>query len=56
MIQKGSADGVVGHWPEEYSKVLTDNGIEHIYYVAEGGYDFQVWKNGLYNFARRIFQ
>ena len=56
MIVKGSDDGVVGEWPEEYSKALKENQIEHIYYVTDGGHDFNVWKNSLYNFGRRIFQ
>lgn len=56
MIEKGSTDGVVGSCPEEYSQALKENGVEHIFYVTEGGHDFVVWKNGLYNFARRIFQ
>lgn len=56
MIVKGSNDGVVHEWPDTYSAVLHNNGVEHIYYVAQGGHDFNVWKNSLYNFARRIFQ
>lgn len=55
MIVKGSNDGVVHEWPDVYSTTLNSNGVEHIYYVAEGGHDFDVWKNGLYNFARRLF-
>lgn len=56
MIAAGSTDTVVGSWPETYSKTLTSNGTEHIYYVAEGGHDFTVWKNGLYNFSKLIFK
>lgn len=56
MIVKGDKDGVVGDCPEEYSKTLTKNGVPHIYYVTPGGHDFDVWKNSLYNFTRRIFQ
>ncbi len=56
LIVKGSTDDVVGHWPKEYEKTLHANGVEPIYYVTEGGHDFGVWKNGLYNFVRRIFQ
>lgn len=56
MITKGDNDGVVGNCPEEYSQTLTKNGIPHIFYVTNGGHDFDVWKNSLYNFARRIFQ
>lgn len=56
MIVKGDNDGVVGSCPEEYSNTLTKNGVPHIYYVTRGGHDFDVWKNSLYNFSRRIFQ
>lgn len=56
MIVKGSHDGVVKEWPETYSNTLNNNEIKHIYYITEGGHDFDVWKNGLYNFSRRIFQ
>ena len=56
IITKGSTDGVVGNNPAEYSNVLKENEIEHIYTVTDGGHDFNVWKNNLYNFARRIFR
>lgn len=56
MIVKGNEDGVVGDWPIIYSYVLRGNGVNHIYYSMPGGHDFTVWKNGLYNFARRIFK
>lgn len=55
MINAGKTDGVVGDWPKTYSDTLTANGTEHIFYVTDGGHDFQVWKHGLYNFAKRIF-
>lgn len=55
MIVKGTIDGTVGEWPKRYSDTLIQNGIQHIYYEAEGGHDFTVWTNGLYNFAKRIF-
>lgn len=55
MIVAGSNDTVVGNWPETYHQTLANNGTEHIYYVTAGGHDFTVWKNGLYNFAKRIF-
>lgn len=56
MIVKGNQDGTVGEWPRIYSETLKNNGVEHFYYTMDGGHDFKVWKNGLYNFARRIFQ
>lgn len=56
MIVKGSNDTVVGEWPETYSKTLTQNGTDHVFYTTTGGHDFVVWKNGLYNFAKLIFK
>ena len=56
LINAGKADGVVGAWPSTYANTLEKNGTERIFYVTEGGHDFTVWKHGLYNFAKRIFQ
>lgn len=56
MINTGLTDNVVGIWPKTYSEALSANGTDHIYYETIGGHDFFVWKNGLYNFAKRIFQ
>lgn len=55
LINAGKTDGVVGDWPRTYSETLTANGTEHIFYVTDGGHDFTVWKHGLYNFVKRIF-
>ena len=55
MINAGLSDGVVGEWPKTYSDTLTKNGSAHVFYETQGGHNFFVWKNGLYNFARNIF-
>lgn len=55
MIVKGTKDTVVGTAPLDYHNALTKNGTTHTYYETEGAHEFKVWKNGLYNFARRIF-
>lgn len=55
MIVEGATDEVVKIWPSTYHQALEENGVDHIYYVTEGGHDFTVWKHGLYNFAKRIF-
>ena len=55
MINAGDSDQIVSIWPETYHKTLSANGVENIFYVTEGGHDFVVWKNGLYNFAKNIF-
>lgn len=56
MIVKGKNDTTVGDAPLNYHNTLTANGTTHVFYEREGGHDFTVWKNGLYNFARRIFR
>lgn len=56
MINAGISDGIVGIWPETYNKTLEENGVDTIFYVTDGGHDFVVWKNGLYNFVKRVFK
>ena len=36
-------------------RALRGTGTEAMFYKCIGGHDFFVWKNGLYNFAKRIF-
>ncbi|MBR3929895.1 MAG: esterase family protein [Clostridia bacterium] len=55
LINTGLTDNVVGEWPEIYASTLAENGTENLFYKCIGGHDFFVWKNGLYNFAKRIF-
>lgn len=56
MINAGESDDIVKHFPQTYYDTLEGNGVESIFYVTEGGHDFTVWKNGLYNFAKEIFK
>lgn len=56
MIQKGTSDDVAGEAPDSYHKALTDNGSECLYLEMEGAHDQELFKAGLYNFARRIFK
>jgi enterochelin esterase-like enzyme len=55
LINAGNQDNVVGDNPINYSNAFTANGVEHAYYSIDGGHDFNVWKNGLYWFAKCIF-
>jgi enterochelin esterase-like enzyme len=55
LINAGNQDGVVGDNPLNYSNAFRDNGVENVYYSIEGGHDFGVWKNGLYFFAKSVF-
>jgi enterochelin esterase-like enzyme len=55
MICCALDDGLLS-FSENYNKSLTDNGVKTTYYTLKtGGHSFTVWKNGLYNFAKRIF-
>ncbi|MCI9412825.1 MAG: hypothetical protein HFG36_12335, partial [Eubacterium sp.] len=56
MIQKGTSDDVAGEAPDSYHKTLTDNGSECLYLEMKGAHDQELFKAGLYNFARRIFK
>lgn len=56
MIQKGTSDDVAGEAPDSYNKALTDNGSECLYLEMDGEHDNELFKAGLYNFARRIFK
>lgn len=55
LINTGLTDKTVGDFPESYYNTLIENGTEAMFYKCVGGHDFFVWKNGLYNFAKRIF-
>jgi enterochelin esterase-like enzyme len=54
MISCGLEDDLLP-FSETYNKSLLNNGVKTKYYTLHGGHDFGVWKNGLYNFAKRIF-
>ena len=56
MIVGGKSDNVVGGHPESYHNVLTENNVNHIWYKASGGHDFNVVNYGLYNFVKNIFK
>jgi enterochelin esterase-like enzyme len=56
LINTGDQDVVVNDSPLIYRNTLKDNGIDNVYYsLPDGGHDFNVWKNGLYFFAKSIF-
>ena len=56
MINAGISDDIVKIWPQTYYETLEENGVDAVFYVTDGGHDFVVWKNGLYNFAKKIFK
>ena len=56
MIQQGENDTVVSNNPTQYHNALVDNGVRHMFNVVPYGHDWNAWREGLYNFARRVFQ
>ena len=54
MICCGTKDGVVGKFPESYHKIMTTNGMEHLWYeVPDADHDCNAIKSGIYNFLIR---
>lgn len=56
MIQQGANDDVVSDNPTQYHEALEENGVPHMFNIVPYGHDWSAWKEGLYNFARRVFQ
>ena len=56
MMCNGEQDEIVKFCTAGYEAALCKNGVEHLYYTMPGGHDFTVWKNGLYQYAKRIFK
>jgi enterochelin esterase-like enzyme len=54
MICCGLQDDLLS-FSQKYNQSLVDNGVKTTYYTLQGYHNFTVWKNGLYNFAKRIF-
>lgn len=56
LLCSGDADHTVGNTPMSYHNLLTEEGIDHIWYqYPGGGHSPEVWKSGLVNFIKRIF-
>lgn len=54
MLCCGSADSVVGKFPEKYHEILEKNGAEHLWYEVPGAdHDSKAIRSGLYNFVTR---
>ena len=56
MICTADNDTVVYDNPVQYAKTLEQNGTKSYFFMREGGgHGWDVWRSGLYNFAKRIF-
>lgn len=57
IICCGTKDGVVGKFPESYHNILTNNGVEHIWYEVPGAdHDANAIRAGWFNIASHVFQ
>ena len=57
MIAGGTADGMVGDFPEQYHNLFTRNNTDHIWIsVPGGGHDGSVGIPLFYNFIRALFK
>ena len=54
-ISCGDKDGLISI-SQGVHRYLKENNILHIWHVDSGGHDWQVWKNDLYLFSKRIFK
>lgn len=53
-ISCGDADDLL-YVSERTESYLTEHQVPHIWFKESGNHDWNVWKNGLYQFAQRIF-
>lgn len=55
LLCSGTSDSTVGDIPEGYHNILTENQVDHIWYLyPDGGHSYEVWLSGLINFLQRI--
>ena len=40
---------------QRYDEMMTESGIEHEFYLTNGGHDFSTWADGLHTFVLNIF-
>ena len=52
----GTSDTTSGQMAANTHDILTQKGVDHIYYRMPGAHEWSVWKNGLYNFSQLIFK
>lgn len=56
LMCSGDEEAMFNHIAAAYQKAFDSNGVKYEYYITAGSHDFRTWKNGLYNFAKNIFQ
>ena len=57
FISSSKADGVVGSNPDNYRRIMTENGVEYLSHVMENtGHDHSSVKPHLYNYLQMLFK
>lgn len=57
VISSSNSDGVVGQNPATYDRIMTENGVDHLWHVMQStGHDHSSVTPALYNFMRLIFK
>lgn len=51
----GMLDFMTAGVTQRYDEMMTESGIEHEFYLTNGGHDFSTWSDGLRTFVLNIF-
>ena len=51
----GRLDFMTAGVTQRYDEMMTESGIEHEFYLTDGGHDFSTWSDGLHTFVLNIF-
>lgn len=51
----GRLDFMTAGVTQRYDEMMTESGIEHEFYLTNGGHDFSTWSDGLHTFVLNIF-
>lgn len=56
LLNIGVFDSFTAGVTQNVDKMLNEAKIEHLFYMPLGAHDYSVWRDGLYNFVKRIFK
>lgn len=55
LLNIGGLDFMTAGVTQRYDEMMTESGIEHEFYLTNGGHDFSTWSDGLHTFVLNIF-
>ena len=55
LLNIGRLDFMTAGVTQRYDEMMTESGIEHEFYLTDGGHDFSTWSDGLHTFVLNIF-